>query len=70
MKTTVCVRARVRGMQVPGELLTDLQNAGKVKDPLSSNNHKDPSQVAWWNGDVYTYQKNFTFGMTAQASAR
>ena len=52
---------------VPGELITDLQNAGKVLDPLSSNNHKDPSQVAWWNGDVYTYTK--TFAHTAAAAA-
>jgi hypothetical protein len=45
---------------VPGELVTDLQRAGKVLDPLSSNNHKDPSQVKWWNGNAYTYTKKFT----------
>ena len=45
---------------VPGDLVTDLQRAGKIKDPLTSNNHVDPSQVQWWNGEVYTYSKNFT----------
>ena len=75
--STACIPAATNAMApftikatVPGELLTDLQNAGKVADPLTSNNHKDPSQVAWWNGDVYTYRKNFTHGETKQAGWR
>ena len=54
---------------VPGELLTDLQRAGKVLDPLSSNNHKAPDQVQWWNGDVYTYQKNFSVPASMHSAA-
>eukprot|EP01052_Picozoa_sp_SAG31_P023631 SAG31_NODE_1960_length_6804_cov_3.421626_4_plen_366_part_00 len=44
----------------------NMQNAGKIGDPLSSNNHKDPLQVQWWNGDVYTYTKNFVHSAPAQ----
>lgn len=65
--TTACVPADTRplpvdlaGVTVPGDLVTDLQRAGKIQDPLFSNNHKDPSQVAWWNGAVYTYSKTFS----------
>ena len=54
---------------VPGELLTDLQRAGKVLDPLSSNNHKAPDQVQWWNGDVYTYRKNFSLPASMSSAA-
>ncbi len=54
---------------VPGELLTDLQRAGKVLDPLSSNNHKAPDQVQWWNGDVYTYRKNFSVPVSMNSAA-
>ena len=62
--STACVPSALRSLvivaipaTVPGDLVTDLQRAGKVQDPLSSNNHKDPSQVQWWNGEVYTYSK-------------
>eukprot|EP01050_Picozoa_sp_SAG11_P020083 SAG11_NODE_3324_length_2523_cov_1.315182_1_plen_575_part_00 len=54
---------------VPGELITDLQRAGKVLDPLSSNNHKDPEQVKMWNGDKYTYTKKFTLPASVHSAA-
>ena len=54
---------------VPGELITDLQRANKVLDPLSSNNHKDPEQVKMFNGDKYTYTKKFTLPASMHAAA-
>lgn len=47
--------------------MTDLQMAGKVLDPLSSSNHKNPSQVQWWNGVSYTYAKNFSVTAAVRA---
>ena len=34
-----------------------------------SNNHKDPSQVQWWNGASYTYSKNFSVSASKRAAA-
>ena len=73
--TTACVPASLRQLpvniagKVPGDLVTDLQRAGKVLDPLSSNNHMDPTQVQWWNGESYTYSKNFSIDASIRAAA-
>ena len=73
--TTACIPADLRSLSVsvpatvPGDLVTDLQRAGKILDPLSSNNHKDPSQVQWWNGAKYTYSKNFSVGASMRGAA-
>jgi beta-mannosidase len=73
--TTACVPTALRNIRVsipatvPGDLVTDLQRAGKVLDPLSSSNHKDPSQVQWWNGVSYTYSKNFSVTAAIHAAA-
>eukprot|EP01050_Picozoa_sp_SAG11_P009520 SAG11_NODE_900_length_6632_cov_2.693403_8_plen_511_part_00 len=73
--STACLPNSLRSVSVnipatvPGDLVSDLQRAGKVLDPLSSNNHRDPSQVQWWNGESYTYSKNFTVDESVRASA-
>ena len=73
--TTACIPADLHQVvvnipaTVPGDLVTDLQRAGMVKDPLSSNNHKDPSQVQFWNGESYTYTKNFTVDASIRKTA-
>ena len=41
---------------VPGDILTDLQLAGKIGDPLYELNWKDPAQVAVWN-QTWTYRR-------------
>jgi hypothetical protein len=57
---------------VPGDLVTDLQRAGKIQDPLASNNHLLASQVQYWNGNTYTYRKSFrpAPGVAGAASVR
>lgn len=73
--TMACVPAGLRRLvvaipaTVPGDLVTDLQRVGKVQDPLSSNHHKDPSQVQFWNGESYTYSKNFSVDASIRAAA-
>jgi len=41
---------------VPGDLLTDLQKAGKIGDPLFENNFRNASL---WNEHTWTYKTNF-----------
>eukprot|EP01060_Flectonema_neradi_P011083 TRINITY_DN18146_c0_g1_i2.p1 TRINITY_DN18146_c0_g1~~TRINITY_DN18146_c0_g1_i2.p1 ORF type:complete len:922 (+),score=158.51 TRINITY_DN18146_c0_g1_i2:45-2768(+) len=42
---------------VPGDILTDLQNAGSIEDPLFENNFKNNSE---WTNKTWTYTKTFT----------
>jgi hypothetical protein len=51
------------------EGISDEDNAGAVLDPLSSNNHKDPTQVQWWNGKRYTYSKKFSLPAEMHSAA-
>jgi beta-mannosidase len=48
---------RIAG-SVPGDLLTDLQNAGAIPDPLFEDNFLTNASV--WAGSVWTYSKSFT----------
>lgn len=42
---------------VPGDLVTDLERADLISDPLTNNNFQNSS---YWNGPVWEYQRNFT----------
>lgn len=44
---------------VPGDIITDLQNAGRVKDPYWNVTWRDPTFVAAWNEGVWTYERRF-----------
>ena len=44
---------------VPGDILTDLQRAGRVKDPYWNITWRDPSFISAWNTGVWTYSKTF-----------
>eukprot|EP01046_Picozoa_sp_COSAG06_P036850 COSAG06_NODE_4105_length_4571_cov_3.031977_1_plen_423_part_00 len=44
---------------VPGDILTDLQRAGRVPDPYYNSTWSDPSFVAAWNDGLWTYRKSF-----------
>ena len=48
---------RIAG-SVPGDLLTDLQNAGVIPDPLFEDNFLTNASV--WADSVWTYSKSFT----------
>eukprot|EP01064_Diplonema_japonicum_P006410 TRINITY_DN1425_c2_g4_i1.p1 TRINITY_DN1425_c2_g4~~TRINITY_DN1425_c2_g4_i1.p1 ORF type:complete len:908 (+),score=174.77 TRINITY_DN1425_c2_g4_i1:40-2763(+) len=42
---------------VPGDILTDLQNAGLIDDPLFGNNFRKNER---WTTETWTYSRNFT----------
>jgi beta-mannosidase len=42
--------------EVPGDLITDLQRAGRIGDPLYELNWKDPKNVPLWN-QTWTYTR-------------
>ena len=44
---------------VPGDILTDLQRAGRVPDPYFNSTWSEPSFVAAWNVGLWTYRKSF-----------
>lgn len=44
---------------VPGDIITDLQNAGRVKDPYWNVTWRDPAFVSAWNDGVWTYERLF-----------
>jgi hypothetical protein len=44
---------------VPGDIITDLQNARRVKDPYWNVTWRDPAFVAAWNEGVWTYERRF-----------
>ena len=44
---------------VPGDILTDLQRAGRVPDPYFNSTWSEPSFVAAWNAGIWTYTKRF-----------
>jgi hypothetical protein len=43
---------------VPGDLVTDLQRAGKIGDPLKDSNFKN---TTWFNGRRWIYSKTFAW---------
>ena len=44
---------------VPGDILTDLQRAGRTPDPYFNSTWKQPEFVAAWNEGVWTYSTSF-----------
>ena len=54
---TACVGGRIAA-KVPGDLLTDLENANKIGDPLFELNFKDPAEQAFWTQD-WVYSRQF-----------
>jgi beta-mannosidase len=53
---------------VPGDVLTDLQRAGRVPDPYFNSTWSEPSFVAAWNDGLWTYAKSFTSPPAAVSS--
>ena len=54
---------------VPGDILTDLQRAGRVPDPYFNSTWSEPSFVAAWNTGLWTYRKRFDFPAAAAVAA-
>ena len=50
---------------VPGDILTDLQAAGRTPDPYFNSTWLQPGFIATWNQGLWTYST--TFGTTATA---
>ena len=44
---------------VPGDILTDLQRAGRVGDPYYDMTWRTPAFIAAWNRGTWTYAKTF-----------
>lgn len=44
---------------VPGDILTDLQRAGKIPDPYWNTSWREPSFIAAWNQGSWQYSKSF-----------
>jgi hypothetical protein len=44
---------------VPGDILTDLQRAGRTPDPYFNSTWKQPDFVQAWNEGVWTYSTSF-----------
>ena len=53
---------------VPGDILTDLQRAGRVPDPYFNSTWSEPSFVAAWNTGLWTYRKRFDSPAAAAAA--
>ena len=55
--------------QVPGDILSDLQRAGRAPDPYFNLTWRQPEYVALWNTGTWTYRKSFITPASA-ASAK
>ena len=53
---------------VPGDIITDLQRAGKIGDPLYELNWKDPKNVRLWN-QSWTFERTLPAQLSEHASA-
>lgn len=53
---------------VPGDIITDLQRAGRVKDPYWNVTWRDPHFVEQWNNGTYTFTKQFPSPTSASAA--
>jgi hypothetical protein len=57
---------------VPGDLVTDLQRAGEVGDPLLDTNFRSfgspPYDAAKWNGQKWVFSKTFVFPNTSASA--
>ena len=45
--------------RVPGDILTDLQRAGRVGDPYWNTTWQEPGFIAAWNTGTWSYRKRF-----------
>ena len=54
---------------VPGDILSDLQRAGRAPDPYFNLTWRDPEYVALWNTGTWTYRKSFETPTTVTAAA-
>ena len=52
------------GATVPGDVITDLQRAGKISDPLYELNWKDQKNVRLWN-QSWTYKRSLPAALLA-----
>ena len=52
---------------VPGDILSDLQRAGRVPDPYFNVTWREPGFVSMWNEGIWTYTK--TFGTSAKSAS-
>ena len=52
------------GATVPGDVITDLQRAGKISDPLYELNWKDQKNVRLWN-QSWTYERSLPAALLA-----
>ena len=53
---------------VPGDILSDLQQAGRVGDPYYNTTWRQPDFIAAWNNGTWTYKKTFSTPTSAAAS--
>jgi hypothetical protein len=44
---------------VPGDIVSDLQRAGRVPDPYYNTTWRDPDFIAAWNNGTWTYRRTF-----------
>ena len=44
---------------VPGDIITDLQRAGRVQDPYWNVTWRDPAFISAWHDGTWTYSKTF-----------
>lgn len=72
--STACIPDAVTGTgvisinaTVPGDLVTDVQNAGIAPDPLTDTNWKNST---FWNGKRWTYTKRFPWPPVAASDSR
>jgi beta-mannosidase len=54
---------------VPGDILTDLQRAGRIPDPYWNTSWREPPFIAAWNEGSWRYSKSFTSPAAAGPAA-
>lgn len=55
---------------VPGDILTDLQRAGRVDDPYWNTTWLQPDFIAAWNNGTWTYRNAFATPPTPSGASR
>ena len=55
--------------KVPGDIISDLQAAGRVGDPYWNTTWREPAFVEQWNNGTWTYIKTFATPATAAVAA-
>jgi hypothetical protein len=54
---------------VPGDIITDLQRALRVKDPYWNTTWRDPIFIEQWNSGVWAYTRKFSAAASFQSAA-